>query len=210
MKQMIAPALALVVACSAPAVAAAHHKSPVPKAGGPKLVQAYAKLYKAASPGVRGRDVVTSGRAKDGRKDWNLVRSEANRLWLVQHPTIWRKHQIQEIFDSTSKKWPYNKRRVFAWWTANGYPEWEFVCMAEIVDRYENASWETNRSYGGYNNTSIAYGIPQANPGYKMSSAGSDWATNPITQFRWMRGYVNGRFGGACQALAHRRAGNSY
>ena len=31
-----------------------------------------------------------------------------------------------------------------------------------------------------------AYGIPQALPGSKMSSAGADWATNPVTQIRWV------------------------
>ncbi len=50
-------------------------------------------------------------------------------------------------------------------------------------------------------NPSGAYGIPQALPGSKMASAGSDWATNPVTQIRWMIGYVNGRYGGWSQAL---------
>lgn len=50
-------------------------------------------------------------------------------------------------------------------------------------------------------NASGAYGIPQALPGSKMSSMGSDWATNPVTQIRWMIGYVNGRYGGWQQAL---------
>lgn len=45
-------------------------------------------------------------------------------------------------------------------------------------------------------NASGAYGIPQAKPGSKMGSAGSDWETNPVTQIRWMIGYVNGRYGG--------------
>ncbi|MBR3220524.1 G5 domain-containing protein [Candidatus Saccharibacteria bacterium] len=45
-----------------------------------------------------------------------------------------------------------------------------------------------------------AYGIPQALPGSKMASAGADWKTNPVTQIRWMIGYVNGRYGGWVQA----------
>ena len=40
-----------------------------------------------------------------------------------------------------------------------------------------------------------AYGIPQALPGSKMASAGADWETNPVTQIRWMAGYVS-RYGG--------------
>lgn len=45
------------------------------------------------------------------------------------------------------------------------------------------------------NASSGAYGIPQALPGGKMASAGADWQTNPVTQIRWMAGYV-GRYGG--------------
>lgn len=51
------------------------------------------------------------------------------------------------------------------------------------------------------NASSGAYGIPQALPGSKMASVGADWATNPVTQIRWMIGYVNGRYGGWSPAL---------
>ncbi|MBR3322329.1 G5 domain-containing protein [Candidatus Saccharibacteria bacterium] len=44
-------------------------------------------------------------------------------------------------------------------------------------------------------NPSGAYGIPQALPGSKMASAGADWETNPVTQIKWMAGYVS-RYGG--------------
>ncbi|HSW78605.1 MAG TPA: G5 domain-containing protein [Candidatus Babeliales bacterium] len=44
-------------------------------------------------------------------------------------------------------------------------------------------------------NASGAYGLCQALPGSKMSSAGADWATNPITQLRWCSGYA-AKFGG--------------
>jgi len=44
-------------------------------------------------------------------------------------------------------------------------------------------------------NPSGAYGLCQALPGYKMSSAGADWANNPITQLRWCSGYANGHYG---------------
>jgi hypothetical protein len=44
-------------------------------------------------------------------------------------------------------------------------------------------------------NPSGAYGLCQALPGSKMSSAGADWQTNPITQLRWCSGYA-AKFGG--------------
>ena len=40
-----------------------------------------------------------------------------------------------------------------------------------------------------------AYGLCQALPGSKMASAGSDWATNPVTQLRWCNGYAISRYG---------------
>ena len=46
-----------------------------------------------------------------------------------------------------------------------------------------------------------AYGIPQALPGSKMATVGGDWETNPVTQIKWMIGYVTGRYGGWSQAL---------
>jgi len=51
--------------------------------------------------------------------------------------------------------------------------------------------------------TSGGYGLCQATPGDKMSSAGADWATNPITQIRWCSGYAAGRYGGWSGAYNH-------
>ena len=45
------------------------------------------------------------------------------------------------------------------------------------------------------NRSSGATGVCQALPGKKMASAGSDWATNPITQLKWCDGYAKGRYG---------------
>jgi hypothetical protein len=44
-----------------------------------------------------------------------------------------------------------------------------------------------------------AYGIPQANPGSKMASAGSDWKTNPATQIKWGLGYIKATYGSPSQ-----------
>ena len=52
-------------------------------------------------------------------------------------------------------------------------------------------------------NPSGAYGLCQALPGSKMSSAGADWATNPITQLRWCSGYAASRYGGWANAYNH-------
>lgn len=53
------------------------------------------------------------------------------------------------------------------------------------------------------NRSSGAYGLCQALPGGKMSSAGADWATNPITQLRWCNSYAVGRYGSWAKAYEH-------
>lgn len=45
------------------------------------------------------------------------------------------------------------------------------------------------------NSSSGAYGLVQALPASKMSSAGSDWKTNPETQIKWGLDYMNDRYG---------------
>lgn len=51
--------------------------------------------------------------------------------------------------------------------------------------------------------TPNGYGLCQSTPGYKMESAGSDWAINPITQLRWCSGYAERVYGGWYGAYSH-------
>jgi hypothetical protein len=57
---------------------------------------------------------------------------------------------------------------------------------------------------------SDAYGIPQALPGSKMSSAGPNWQNNAATQISWGLGYVKARYGDPCQAWAFWQAHHWY
>jgi hypothetical protein len=64
--------------------------------------------------------------------------------------------------------------------------------------------WQRESGWRVYaSNPSGAYGIPQALPGRKMASAGSDWRTNPATQIRWGLGYIAASYGGPCAAWRH-------
>lgn len=86
--------------------------------------------------------------------------------------------------------------------------EWD--CLMSIV-WVENRTMDPTLDYGhGHGNVYEAYGIPQANPGHKMSSAGPDWRTNPETQLRWMIGYCRGRYGSVCGAAAARQSQGWY
>ena len=52
-----------------------------------------------------------------------------------------------------------------------------------------------------------AYGLPQSLPASKMARAGSDWKTNPITQLKWMKWYVNdGNYHSITQAYNHEKS----
>ncbi|MGE5310005.1 MAG: ubiquitin-like domain-containing protein [Sphaerimonospora mesophila] len=66
----------------------------------------------------------------------------------------------------------------------------------EYIIAHESGWGVTKANYTG----SGAYGLCQALPGKKMASAGSDWATNPITQLRWCNGYAIGRYGSWAKA----------
>lgn len=50
------------------------------------------------------------------------------------------------------------------------------------------------------------YGIPQAQPGASMASAGEDWETNPLTQIEWGLDDVATRFGTPCSAWTQYQA----
>ncbi|MHB1289808.1 aggregation-promoting factor C-terminal-like domain-containing protein, partial [Georgenia sp.] len=72
----------------------------------------------------------------------------------------------------------------------------QFQCLDTLWAR--ESGWDPYAD----NPYSSAYGIPQALPGSKMASAGADWATNPATQITWGLGYIGGRYGNPCNALA--------
>jgi uncharacterized protein YabE (DUF348 family) len=68
---------------------------------------------------------------------------------------------------------------------------------ADYIISHESGWQPTSNGIGG------AYGLCQALPGSKMASAGSDWATNPVTQLRWCNGYAVDRYGGWSGAYSH-------
>ena len=80
----------------------------------------------------------------------------------------------------------------------------DFGCIDAIWT--QESGWNVHAD----NPTSSAYGIPQALPGSKMSSAGPDWENNPLTQIKWGLGYIKERYGSACGAAAYKRSHGTY
>ncbi len=85
-----------------------------------------------------------------------------------------------------------------------GWDSSQFSCLDQL--------WvgESNWDHTATNPTSGAYGIPQALPAGKMSTAGSDWRTNPITQIEWGLGYIQDSYGSPCAANEFKLANNWY
>jgi cytoskeletal protein RodZ len=78
--------------------------------------------------------------------------------------------------------------------------------MAALDPLWQHESgWSTSAA-----NPSGAYGIPQALPGSKMATAGSDWQTNPATQISWGLSYIKSRYGSPSAAWSFWQSHNWY
>ena len=80
---------------------------------------------------------------------------------------------------------------------AAGFKIDQFPCLDKLWKR--ESGWNQKAS----NSSSGAYGIPQALPGSKMASEGSDWKNNAATQIKWGLGYIEGRYNTPCGAWSH-------
>jgi hypothetical protein len=80
----------------------------------------------------------------------------------------------------------------------------EFSCVDNIWEHESRWNVHADNPY------SSAYGIPQALPGSKMSSAGPDWQNNAETQIKWGLNYIKERYGSACAAWSFKQAHGWY
>jgi len=104
------------------------------------------------------------------------------------------------IWTSTRPIWSTNswvKGFAISRMPSYGWGAAQWPCLAWLWER--ESSW----NYRARNASSGAYGIPQALPGSKMSTAGADWLTNFRTQVTWGLTYIADRYGTPCAAWAH-------
>lgn len=59
----------------------------------------------------------------------------------------------------------------------------------------EESGWSTTAAYDKADPYNNAYGIPQANPGTKMATAGANWKTSAATQIKWGLQYIKNTYG---------------
>ncbi len=80
----------------------------------------------------------------------------------------------------------------------------QWTCLLDLWNR------ESGWMFDAENPSSGAYGIPQALPGYKMATAGTDWQTNPATQIKWGLTYITQTYGTPCAAWNFDLANGGY
>jgi hypothetical protein len=80
----------------------------------------------------------------------------------------------------------------------------QFSCVDNIWEHESRWNVHADNPY------SSAYGIPQALPGSKMSSAGPNWQNSAETQIRWGLNYIKERYGSACSAWSFKQAHGWY
>jgi hypothetical protein len=109
--------------------------------------------------------------------------------------------QVTQVEDLTSQDPRTIARAMLADY---GFGSEQFSCLDSLYN--SESGWNVHAD----NPTSSAYGIPQALPGSKMASAGSDWADNPATQIRWGLGYIRDTYGDPCSAWSFKQGNNWY
>lgn len=87
---------------------------------------------------------------------------------------------------------------------AYGFGEDQWPCLYNLWMR--ESGWKTTAG----NQSSGAYGIPQALPASKMATVGPDYLTDAATQITWGLGYVKGRYGTPCGAWSSFQAKGWY
>ncbi|WP_264031716.1 ubiquitin-like domain-containing protein [Cellulosimicrobium sp. SH8] len=149
------------------------------------------------------RVVVQSGRVGEATTTYavqTLGGAEVSRTVLTRTVTTEPRNEVIKVgtMDISVSVDPGSARAIGRSLAAQrGWGDDEFTCLDKLWTKESN--WRVDAD----NPSSSAYGIPQALPGSKMSSAGADWRTNPATQITWGLGYIEGRYGTPCSAWSH-------
>ena len=84
---------------------------------------------------------------------------------------------------------------------------WDETQLEPLINLWNRESKWNPRAH---NKSSGAHGIPQALPGSKMASEGSDYYTNPEPQIRWGLKYIARTYGSPATAWSHFQSSGWY
>lgn len=130
----------------------------------------------------------TSVRVLDTRTPTKIASQQAPPRRLVRHKK------------KTRRAAPNTPRQIARQLLAQHGWSGQFSCLDPLWEHESGWQVSADNTYSG------AYGIPQAEPGSQMASAGSDWQTDAATQIRWGLSYIKGRYGDPCGAWSHEEA----
>ena len=123
-----------------------------------------------------------------------VIKEPVNKIVQIQTKTVTsRSSTSRAISGSVAEHQSYAEQMCNSY----GWSQTDFECLVKLWNK--ESGWNPN----AYNSRSGAYGIPQALPGSKMASAGSDYQTNYKTQINWGLGYINSRYGNPQNAWNH-------
>jgi hypothetical protein len=107
---------------------------------------------------------------------------------------------------------PSDKARVLGRYLAKrkGWEGKEWSCLDELWGTKNHKRLESGWDVRADNPSSPAYGIPQADPGSKMSKFGQQWQKSARIQIRWGLYYIKTAYGTPCHALSVRKSQGSY
>ena len=112
---------------------------------------------------------------------------------------------VPKVVANGTKERPKDPRAIGQMLAAErGWTGSQWTCLEKLWTKESN--WRVTAD----NPSSSAYGIPQALPGSKMASAGSDWRTNAATQIAWGLNYIRSTYGTPCGAWSHSQSHNWY
>lgn len=147
------------------------------------LAAAYAEDFSPNFPNNQVVDVIAEAKVSFARGGFNLVDSSNFAKLFVADAGI--------PDPGTAKAFARELSGQLGW------GQDQYSCLVKLWTR--ESQWNALAQ----NTSSGAYGIPQALPGSRMASEGSDWMSNPQTQIRWGVKYIKGRYHTPCTALVH-------
>ena len=129
-----------------------------------------------------------------------VIKEPVNKIVEIQTKIVTSRSSARATSGSVAEYQAYAAEMCSSY----GWSETDFECLVRLWNR--ESGWNPN----AYNASSGAFGIPQALPGSKMASAGSDYQTNYQTQINWGLGYISSRYGNPQNAWNHSQASGWY
>lgn len=125
---------------------------------------------------------------------WSQININDKKYYIINDYITTKQPAIAEI--ESGKKGEY-QLYALSILSDYGWADSEIVPLIKLWNR------ESHWNPSAHNRRSGAHGIPQALPGSKMASEGSDWSSNGKTQIRWGLKYIKGRYGSPSNAWSH-------